>query len=458
MNFTTSPKLGRRSFLRVGLTTFAGFQLLPMARPLNVEAQEKAKVRGGAEYCIFLFQDGGAPQLDTWDLKEGRWTPPDFDVRTVKPGILWPYGQFPRLAQLLDRVALARSMQAWESAHARAQYYMQVGHILSPARVSEMPAVGAVVSYELQSRRKESDFLPPFVAINFGVGKVNSMLREGCLPDACGPLSLTMGQAVPFVISEEEKGMFNRRWELLQALENSGRSGLAAFRKFESFYSATHSMMTSSKLEQMLALPEEDRKRYGNSSFGDGCLLARKLVEAQAGTRYIIVSQGGWDLHANMYSPETKPNHYTLCGEFDSAVSALFADLEQTKAADGRSLLDKTFILSMGEFGRTGGDLTPNKGRDHNQNGMTALFAGGGVKGGQVFGATDEKGARVVRTEWDQDRSIYPEDVIATIYSVLGIDWTKKITNTPSGRAFQYIESASGTDFVNFGEISRLFT
>jgi hypothetical protein len=111
----------------------------------------------------------------------------------------------------------------------------------------------------------------------------------------------------------------------------------------------------------------------------------------------------------------------------------------------------------MGEFGRTGGDLTVNKGRDHNRSAFTASFAGAGVKGGRAFGVTDANGVNVLKSEWEEKRSIYPEDVIVTIYSLLGIDWTKKITNTPSGRAFEYIEQQSGTDFVRFHEISNLF-
>src|SRR6266705_6450704 len=98
-----------------------------------------------------------------------------------------------------------------------------------------------------------------------------------------------------------------------------------------------------------------------------------------------------------------------------------------------------------------------NKGRDRNQRAACAMFAGAGVKGGHIFGVTDEKGEKVIQSEWDEKRSIYPEDVIATIYSQLGIDWTKKITNTPSGRAFEYIEQQSGTNFVGVREYPAYF-
>src|SRR5580700_9910284 len=183
MEMTDRPTLARRDFCRVGMATLSGFYLLPMLRPINVQAKQTVQPRGAAEYCVFLFLNGGAPQLDTWDLKEGRWTPPDFEVRRTGSGILWPYGQFPKLAARLDRVALARSTAAWENAHARAQYYTQVGHIFSPARANEMPSVGAVVAYEFASRRRVTDFLPPFVAINFGAAQAG-LIKQGCLPEA----------------------------------------------------------------------------------------------------------------------------------------------------------------------------------------------------------------------------------------------------------------------------------
>jgi uncharacterized protein (DUF1501 family) len=128
------------------------------------------------------------------------------------------------------------------------------------------------------------------------------------------------------------------------------------------------------------------------------------------------------------------------------------------KDKEGRSLLDRTFIVCMGEFGRTPGDITPNKGRDHHRYASTSVFSGGGVKGGRILGGTDEIGAKVVDPGWSRKRSIYTEDIVATIYSAMGIDWTKKLTNTPSGRAFEYVDFTSMTDFINAGEISELFT
>ena len=426
-----------------------------MLRPIDVVAKENVTPRGGAEYCIFLFLNGAASQLDSFDIKEGKWTPPDFDVRTVKPGIRLPYGLFPNLSGNLDRLVIARSVEAWESAHSRAQYYMQVGHPFSPARRNEMPALGAVIASEFASRRKESDFLPPFVAMNFS-GTSAGLVRQGCLPNSFGPLPIEMKQGTEFVIDPKERMVFDRRWRLREMLE--GSTGAAEpSQEFDAFYSSALSMMTAPGLAEAFKIPEEDRARYGGSTLGDSCILARNLVRSGAGARFISISHNGWDLHADMYDPKNKRNHYGLCRELDSAFAALLADLAKLPAKDGQTLLEKTFIVCMGEFGRTGGDLTVNKGRDHNRSAFSAVFAGAGVKGGRAFGVTDSNGVNVLQSEWNEKRSIYPEDVIVTIYSLLGIDWTKKITNTPSGRAFEYIEQQSGTDFVRFREISNLF-
>ena len=461
MELTSKPLLTRRWFLRNGLASLSGYHLLPMLRPLNVRAEGKPNLKSTAEHCIFVFLNGGASQLDTFDLKEGRWTPQDYQVRPVKPGILWPFGQFPRLATHIDRIAIARSVQAWESSHPRGAYYMQVGHSFSPARQKEMPSVGAVVAYEFLQRRKSSDFLPPFVSMNFNGSQ---LVKEGCLSAQASPLALDMRQETPFVVPAKERTLFERRWALLQQLEAqriapTQNPASKVYQQWESFYQGAHELMVSPQIASILTFNDDDHKRYGSSPLGDACLAARNLLLANAGTRYISVSHNGWDLHANMFDPSGKVNHYTICRELDDALSSLLEDLAKHRRADGKTLLEKTFIVCTGEFGRTGGELTINKGRDHNRLAQTALFAGAGVQGGRAFGVTDEQGAKVVKTEWNnRNRAIYTEDIFATVYSLLGIDWTKKIVTTPSGRAFEYLEPVSSTDFIDISQIETLFT
>src|SRR5262245_12255820 len=131
---TDVPTLSRRQLFRIGATTFAGYHLLPMAPALQVRAAEKVSPRGSAEFCIFLFLVGGPPQLDTFDFKEGKWTPQDFDIRTINAEVKMPYALFPKLSGRLQHMLLARSVEAWEAAHERGQYYIQAGRAFSSAR------------------------------------------------------------------------------------------------------------------------------------------------------------------------------------------------------------------------------------------------------------------------------------------------------------------------------------
>src|SRR5260370_5815178 len=124
-------------------------------------------------------------------------------------------------------------------------------------------------------------------------------------------------------------------------------------------------MVTSPGIPEVLRLPEKERGRYGASALGDGCLLAKQLLQSESGTRYVLVSHNGWDLHANMYNLNAKTNHYTLCRELDNALTSFLDDLDNTRTSDGRTLLEKTFVVCMGEFVRTGGDLPVHKGRGH---------------------------------------------------------------------------------------------
>ncbi len=455
---TELPILNRRQFFQIGAVGVSGFFLQPLARPLKILADHKVEPRGTAEFCIFINLSGGATHVDTFDIKEGSWTPADFDIRTIKPGIRMPYALFPRLSEKLDQLVLVRSLQAWETEHIRGQYYLQVAHQPSPARNKEMPSLGSVIAYECGQHQRTSDFLPPYVAMNFTSGPFR-VIGEGCLDSRFTPLTLEISdKGFDFVVSDTEKTRFQRRWEFLQKLSSPQNSKNLEndrfFQDFDSFYRGAHAMMESPQIAKILKVQEEERQRYGDSRLGEACVLARNLVKAQAGTRFIMISHSGWDLHRKIYE---KDGHYKLCRELDTALANLLTDLAANKTQDGRTLLEKTFVCCMGEFGRTPGQLTVNQGRDHHKEAFCGVFTGCGIQGGRIIGATDELGAKVVDPGWHKKRPIYIEDVAATIYSVMGIDWTKKITNTPSGRAFEYIENQSGTDFIDPGEISELF-
>jgi len=462
---TTVPTLARRGLLKLGGLSVAGYGLAPMLAPRNVYAQSRVEPRGTADAVIFLNLLGGPSQMDTFDVKEAKWGPEDRDIRATKFGYRWPRGFFPKLEERLDDLLIVRSMEAWETVHSRGQYYLQTGHAVSPARVKEMPSIGAIVAYETAARRKPSHFLPPFVSMNYeGTTMYGPLIREGCLESSAAPLTLDLKNAnLPFVVGESERERFDRRWKFLREFDSS-RASVAAMPKevgeFAEFAATAHRMMESPEMARILTLDAEARKAYGSSPIGDACLLARNMVEADAGAKFLMLTHADWDHHSNIYGKPGGPKGglYTLCPQLDAALAALLADLKRTKTRDGRhTLLDRTLVVVMGEFGRTPGELTVNAGREHYAKAMVAAFAGAGVKGGRAMGATDAEAANVTEFGWSRKRPIYMEDVCATVYSTLGIDWSKRLRNTPSGRDFVYVDPAAPMGVVSFTEVGEFF-
>jgi hypothetical protein len=441
----------------MGGLSVAGYEMAEMFRPVNVHAQSRTKVRGSADAVIFLNMQGGPSQMDMFDIKFGKWAPENRDVRATKYGYPFPYGLLPKLAGQLGEIAVVRSAQAWETVHSRGQYYLQTGHAVSAARIKESPSIGSVVAHEFRGRGQAGDFLPPFVAMNYEPTTMYGPLQgEGCLAADCAPLTLDLAaKNLPFFVEEKDRPRLLRRWAALQEMDTS-RHGLddsspAGMRRFESFSRQVFKMMNHPKMSGVLQISEEERKQYGSTAFGDACLIARNMVAAKAGARFLLVTQPGWDHHSNIYGKNSQGGIYKTCSTLDAAYAALLADLQRM------GLLERTLVICMGEFGRTPGELTPVAGREHYAETMFALFSGAGVKGGRVYGATDEQCAHITDFGWSGKRPVYPEDVCATIYSVLGIDWSKRITNTPSGRDFLYVDPAAGTKVVNFREVSDLF-
>jgi len=461
------PTLTRRRFWQYGAVTVTGGLLAPLAGRLNAAATAKASPRGSADCVIFVNLVGGPSQMDTFDYKAYKFTPEDLDARRHPVGVTWPYGLLPKTAGILGDAALVRSMAAWETLHNLGQFYLQVGHAFNAARAKEMPCIGSVVAYETLSRAKATDYLPPFVSMNFPAGAVNgTLIREGFLDSSAAPLTLDVrkGGNMPFLLKESERERFAGRLDFLHSFDTSrqNRSGGVnkMYREWDAFSRSAEKMIRSPQVSQIFSLKEEERTRYGASAFGDACLIARNMVAAGAGARFILVNQGGWDHHGDIYGKSGKGTMedrrvrgglYSNCGDLDPALASLVADLK----AAGK--LERTLVCVMGEFGRTPGNLTDIKGRDHWPGVRSGLFLGGGVKGGRVIGATDEQGGKITRFEWHKNRPIYPEDVTATIYSCLGIDWTKKLSGAPSGREFIYVEDMSPTGFIGSTEIKELF-
>ena len=448
--------LTRRELLRVGSVAVTGYHFLPLVQP-RVRAGGTVSPDRRARFCIFVMLEGGQSHVDSWDFKEGPWTPDDFDVRNV-PGIgKWPVGLYPELAKRRDKYTLLRSMATWESQHGRGQYYMQTGHQHNPALAPELPAVGSVVAFEYASHRKDTDSLPPFVGFNTfpQVG----LIGAGFLPGTYTPFHVNTSSDISALAPRtDELPDFSRRWELLRSFDGRLRTDTAlerkAFRDFHSYYEGAVEIMSDPRSAGIFSIGADESARYGGNPVGDSFVLARNLVVADAGTHFIFLTHEDWDHHGSIYK---RSNFYKRSNELDTALSQLLDDLEGARRDDGTSVLDETLIVCVGEFGRTPGELTNIAGRDHYQYAFTGLFAGGGVHPGQVLGATNETGAEISDFGWSGNRPVYPEDLVTTIYSAMGIDWTKTIEETPSGRAYHYIEVFSPTKMLANRVVRELF-
>src|SRR5687768_16552664 len=196
------PLLSRRELLRVGgLSLVGGFAT--SFGPFNVSAAWKVRPKGTARQVLLINLEGGMSQIDSLDAKEGSWTPDYFDIRGYGDDLKLPHGLMPNLPGVLDQITIVRSLGAWDAVHGRAQYYLQTGHSLSPAQAAEVPALGAVVCQELAARRKPSDSLPAYIAMNSS-GNPAGLINHGFLSAEFGPLSIAMGEGAPNLAPQKE--------------------------------------------------------------------------------------------------------------------------------------------------------------------------------------------------------------------------------------------------------------
>lgn len=458
-------ELDRRKFLCKTGSGLLGFCLARQIWPTRVRAAEvKRTPRGTARFCVFVELKGGPSHVDTFDLKEGHWTPEDFDIKRINSEVKLSRALFPRMSERFDRFAFVRSMQTPEGEHFRAQYYLQTDHAPNIALFREIPPIGSVVAYEYDSRRKGNDTFPPYVSVD--LTKSIGPLTSGFLPARYSVLNLETEAGVDGIALDKSfRDVIARRWKLLADLEGSLRSEHSTrgkpFADYTELYKSAYAMLRDDRAPKAFSLSEEDHKRYGSSSVGDGCLIARNLIMADAGTHYIHVCHAEWDHHTDIYNKQSKDaNHYQKCNELDAALDSLADDLAKTPSPRDakKTLLDETLIVSTGEFGRTPGEPNTGHGRDHFPKGYSVLFAGGGVKGGRVIGATDAVGSKITDFGWDKKVPVRIENVAATIYSALGIDWGKILGGTPSGRPFYYVDPFVGSDvIIDVDEIKELF-
>ncbi len=438
IGFYQRPHATRRQFFRSLGAGLTGFYLAGPLAPTPAKAAGAA-TKNTAKQVIFIFLQGAPSHVDTFDFKFiPGVTPGDFQPETFN-GITIPNGILGNTAQVLDKIVIVRSGLSWALNHPLAQTWFQIGRNPASALGRIAPHIGSVVAIEKEPERRPDQIFPTFIALNSSTAP-----GAGYFPIEFSPFKTQPSPAgLAYTTHPLSQSRFDQRWDLLQAVDaplRASNSPLgAAASGMARLYENARSLMYNPTVSDAFAFDDQESLRYGNSAFGNACLVARKIVEADQGARFIQITLGGWDHHQNIYDRqevngrEVGRNIYAQVGEFDPAFATLITDLQ----ASGR--LDDTLIVVSGEFGRTVGNLTNTSGgRDHFLQ-MFYVFAGGGISGGRVIGETDPTGAFTIDPGWSRFRDIRPEDVEATIYSALGIDWTTVRNDDPLGRGFPYV-------------------
>jgi hypothetical protein len=409
--------MSRRHFLsHLAAATMAG----PAAQLVGaLEAQAAAGIRP-PKRCIMLWMGGGPSHLDTWDLKPesekngGEFRP----IETSVPGIQI-CEHLPTVARQMKHLSIVRSLNSREGNHDRGTYVMHTGYMPTPTIVH--PSFGSICSYELGYKAGEDFPLPHFISIN-GPGEGAGFLGMAHAPFYVqNPTAPIANLRPPGGIEEFRLG---RRLGMLGVLEDNFRlqnRGQAAA-DHKAVYQKTVKMMNSQYTQafNLESEPPAVRDAYGRHSFGQGCLMARKLVEM--GVTFVEVHLNGWDNHNDIFDTLRTGN----LPQLDQGLGTLIEDLAV------RGLLDTTLVVWMGEFGRTP-RINQNAGRDHWPNGWSVVLGGAGLKGGRVVGATDRDGVEIV------DRELHVPDLIATMAHAMGIDLSTQYT-TPNGRPFKIVD------------------
>jgi hypothetical protein len=414
-DFLRDPEDRRRFIEKCAKVSF-GLSVLPFFTRL-AEAGETAAVKapnaglpgfGKAKRVIFLQLNGGMSHIDTFDPKTGATKGPGSAVSAKGDMQLTSF--LPATAKISDKITVIRSMTAKVGVHASAAYLMRTG--FEQRGTLQHPTIGAWAQHFLGASHKT---LPSSVTVNRSSNHGN-----GWFPAAYSPLPiLNPADGLLDTKSPVSADTVAKRTSLLAELD-AGFGGKAAdenVKSYNEFYESTFQLMKSTDLKafDISAEPEAVRARYGKSKFGQGCLLARRLVEN--GVRFVEVALGGWDMHAAL-----EDRMEDVGGDFDRVYATLIQDL------DSKGLLDSTLVVVATEFGRKPG--FEGGGRGHHPLVFSCVLAGGGVKRGYVHGASDAKGYA------PDGNGVSPGSLHATIAHAAGLPVQTDII-TPAGRPMQ---------------------
>jgi hypothetical protein len=436
------PRLSRRDWLKLSAAGVVASSVSGWIENLaNAAAAHPLRKRS----CILLWMNGGPSQMDTFDLKPGHANGGPFkEIATSAPGLKISQ-HLPKIAKFGHKMAVIRSMTTREADHGRATFLMRTGYM--PTGPIQYPPLGPIVAKELG---KDTSPLPNCVSIApyrffspgaYGPGFLGPKYAPLVVGDAAAlfnPRGVPNYEAALKVQDIDPPGDVHRdhtasRLDLLEQMERdfiARHPGVASVSHKTAYDRAVKLMKTDAA--KAFNLNEEKasvRDAYGRNLFGQGCLLARRLVERNV--PFVEVTLGGvnggafgWDTHGNNF-----PAVQGLCGVLDPAWAALMSDLQD------RGLLDTTLIVWMGEFGRTP-RINPGRGRDHWPNSWSTVLAGGGIKGGQAIGKTGPDGMAVT------ERPVTVADFLGTVCGALGIDHTKQ-NNSNVGRPIRLADPSA---------------
>jgi len=400
--------LSRRQFLRVG-----GLAALGLSLPGFLRLQHLAAASGVPRkdvHCILLWMQGGPSHHDTFDPKPDA--PAEVrgefgTIPTTLPGVRVAE-HLPLLARQADKFSIIRGHDPKNGSHGMADHLMMSGHKFNPSL--PFPCYGSVVAKE----RGYRDGMFPFVQLGRNLDRRFNGGIAGFLGDQFNPFEVVDDpNAARFQVrdlsvrGEADKARLERRYAMLREADRYQKQVEEAqpVKARDDFYQKAHGLITSPAAKKAFDLDREParlRERYGRTTFGQSCLLARRLIEA--GVHFVTVTDGGWDTHQNNFKSLKDRKLPVL----DRAYSALLEDLH------GRGLLDSTLVVWFGDFGRTP-KINPSAGRDHWASAGVACMGGGGVKCGEVVGATNALGEFVI------DNPVTPADLAATIYTAFGV-------------------------------------
>ncbi len=401
-------KLSRRAMMGATSASILGFSIRDLLAYSGKDHEAKA------EHVILFWNGGGMSHIDTWDPKPGRPTQGEFSpINTSAPGVQISE-IFPRLSKQMHNAALIRSIAGTQGAHGRASYNLQTSYLPGPNL--RHPGVGSVVVHELDNN---SD-LPPYITIS-GQAPRASYLGQKCeayyvaAPGEKDPY-LAFPSGISQVRGDRRLAKFNQRF-----LDKKNDTRLTSTQT--SIEDAVR-LMRSPALEafELDKVDSTTLERYGDTNFGRGALMAKRLVEK--GVRFVQVNRGGFDTHSNNFPAMS--NHGEV---MDPALASLVEDLSES------GMLEKTMVIMLSEFGRTP-RINDNAGRDHWASVFSCFMAGGGIKGGQVIGSSDEDGAM------PKDRPVEVADIHATMCHAMGIDHEKEVM-TPLLRPMKLVDNGS---------------